>query len=229
MDNVLILLAVFCIFKTLLMTSLLPGKWYRLAFGGLCAVFVICAHPYAMEQNKLEIEKLMEGQQILMDVSLVVMVDLLLTLAFCWSVLYRLVGHKLNRVNGLLSFIPSMLIFPTLYYIHLNLFFNGAGISFEVLTAILAVAAFLVISGGSLLIRALLPEIDLRLELTVWLGFLLFLLTVCCTIFHPSALVYSHSSPVDWKGLLFTVVVLLCVFVIGYYQNRIIRIFKRKK
>lgn len=228
MDNILIVLSLFCFVKTLLMTSLSPGKWYGVVFGCVCAVFVFCCHPYALEQNKLLLERALEGQKILTDVSLVVMADLLLTLGFSWSVLHRLAGNKRGKFCTLLGYVPSMLIFPALYYIHLNLFFSFVGTDFMQLTALLAVGCFLIITGGGAGLRYLLPETDLRLEMTVLMGFLIFILTVCCTVFHPSAMMYSQRSDIDWGGLLSTFLIIVLLFVAGYFQARIIKFFKSK-
>ena len=45
MEYILLLLSLFAVLKSLFMTSLLPNRWYRLAFSLLLGVFVLLSIP----------------------------------------------------------------------------------------------------------------------------------------------------------------------------------------
>ena len=79
MDSVLLLLTLLAVVKTVLSDSLLPRRWQGLSFGLLCAAFVWLSHPWALELNKLQVENALSEQKALMNISLAVMLDLLLT------------------------------------------------------------------------------------------------------------------------------------------------------
>ena len=83
MDNILLLLSLCAVVKSLFMTSLLPNRWYRLAFSLSLGAFIMLCHPYAMEVNKLELQRVLSTQSAMMNISLVVMVDMLLSGYFC--------------------------------------------------------------------------------------------------------------------------------------------------
>lgn len=231
MSSILLILCVLYVIKALLTTSLMPRRWAWVAFGAVCAGFVWFSHGYALQQNKLALEAMMEGQKILTDVSLVIMVDLLLTLGFCQSVLNRGVGIPQKRAFRILGYIPPVLMFPVLYYAQVNMFFSFVGVDFVMLTAILSASALLLMIGGTFFVRRLLPDADLRVELAALLELFIFLLAICCTIFHPSALMYTADSPVDWRTLLFTAGVFVSLLAVGwawYFLKEKVKSEKRK-
>lgn len=220
MDNIIYFMVPLVLIKTMLMMSLLPKKKYIFIFGGLCVLFIILMHPMAIAQNKLAVEEALTSREMLTNLSVIVMVDLMLSLGFSQSVLMKLSGRKLKIGNVILSYIPSVLIFPVLYYLHLNIFFLMPGNNFSLLTASFFLFSFILLVGGSLLFRKYLPETEFRTELTLLISFLLFLLTVCFTVFHPSAMIYTYSQPVDWKSLLLTTGVVVFLFMAGFIYKK---------
>ena len=134
MDSVLLLLTLLAVVKTVLSDSLLPRRWQGLSFGLLCAASVWLSHPWALELNKLQVENALSEQKALMNISLAVMLDLLLTFGTCWA---RIVSLRKTRW---LRYVPSLLIFPALFYLQVNLFFSFAGSSFTTVSLLLAAA-----------------------------------------------------------------------------------------
>ena len=123
MDNILLLLSLFAVVKSLFMTSLLPNRWYRLAFSLSLGAFIMLCHPYAMEVNKLELQRVLSSQSAMMNISLVVMVDMLLSCYFCIARIKDWEDSKSFRwYTKLFRYMPSLLVFPALYYIHITLF-----------------------------------------------------------------------------------------------------------
>lgn len=217
MEFILLLLSLFAVLKSLFMTSLLPNLWYRLAFSLSLGVFILAAHGHALEVNKLELQRLLSGQSAMMNISLVVMVDMLLSGYFCLARLQdRDGGPALRWHTVLLRHMPSLLVFPALYYIHITLFFTLTGFDFMRTTIGLALAVVLLFGLASFCMRRLIVEKEWLIELVAILTFFVCVLVICCTIFHPSAAIYNHASPVDWAGCLATMSVLLGIFLFGY-------------
>ncbi len=228
MGDILLIFTLLITVKTLLMTGLVPDRRYAAVFSIVCMAFVGIMHPWALEQNKRVLEAWLEGRDILTDLSLVIMIDLLLTIGFCISVLDRMTGDVKGRFRRALAYVPSLLMFPTLYYVQINLFFMFVGRDFLTITIVYAVVVGVVVFGGTWLLRRAMPSASTRLELTALVELLIFLLIVCCTVFHPEALMYSYSSSVDFGALGAVVLLVAALAVIGFYRKEIIRIFKRK-
>lgn len=230
MDQILLLLALFALLKSLLMTSLLPNRWYRFAFSLSLGAFIVLSHPYALEVNKLELQRFLSTQAVLMDISLVVMIDLLLSSYFCIArIRDREDSRSFRWYTVIFRHLPSLLIFPALYYIHITLFFTLTGIDFVRTTAGLAISVTLLFTLASFFMRKLIAEKELLIELIAFLTFFVCLLVISCTIFHPSSAVYHHASPIDWTGCLATLGVLMLLFILGYGWTTAVRLYKQHK
>lgn len=230
MDNILLLLSLFAVVKSLFMTSLLPNRWYRLAFSLSLGVFILLCHSQALEVNKLELQRVLSSQSAMMNISLVVMVDMLLSGYFClarikdWEE-----GKRFKWYTQLFRYMPSLLVFPALYYIHITLFFTLTGVGFMKTSVALTAGVTVVFGLASFFMRKLIAEKELLIELVVMLTFFVCVLVICCTIFHPSATVYNHASPIDWAGCAGTLGLLLVIFFLGYLWTHIVRIYKQRK
>lgn len=222
MDSVLLLLTLLVIIKSVMMASIMPRWWQGALFGAVCGIFVWICHPYALEMNKLQVETALSGQSALMNISLIVSIDLLLTFGACWAQIAP------QRRTRWLTYIPSLLMFPALFYVQVTLFFNLPGTSFNAISGTLVAGAFIVLAGGGSVMRYLFPSSEGRIELTLLAGTLIFVLTVCCTVFHPSATVVGQSSGVDWHGTALAFAVVAVLFATGYLTPRILKKLKKQ-
>ncbi len=227
MDNILILISILCLGKSVIMTSLLPRMWHRLVFALLCVCAVWIGYPYAIETNKINFEATLMQQDRMSDMTLFFVLDLLLSIGFCWVVFARWNKQKMKKYTMILAYIPSLLVFPVIFYLQINLSFLFVGVSFLLLTVLYSAFVFLLIFGGACLIGRLFPETELRLELIIILSSLLFALIICCTVFHPSARISSQSSSIDIKELFFSFFTITILFILGVFAPRIYKHFKK--
>lgn len=228
MDNILLILALFAVVKSLFMTSLLPNRWYRLAFSLSLGLFLFASHPFAIELNKLELQRILSSRESIMNISLFVMVDMLMSLYFSFARLKD--GDAIDRSGWyvrLFRLMPSLLIYPALFYLQIMLLFSFTGVEFLRLTAGLALAVVVIFSAASFLMRRWIMEKDILIELVILLSLMLCALVICCTIFHPSATVYSHSAPVDWIGAIATIGCLLILLAMGFLWAALVRYYNK--
>ena len=229
MENILLILSLLALVKSLFMTALLPNRWYRLGFCLLLGVFVFVSHGYALELNKLQVQQLLSTQDSLLDISFVVMIDSILSVYFCVARLGGSDSSKVKRYMSVLRYMPSLLVFPAVFYIHVNLFFSIVATDFMLITSGWALFVVLLFVVASLFMRRLFAEKELPIEIILILTLLLFMLTVCGTVFHPSATVYGSGTPVDWIECVTTLGLLIIIMLAGYIFSNIRKIIKRKK
>ena len=211
------------------MTALLPNRWYRLGFCLLLGIFVFVSHGYAIELNKLQVQQLLSTQDSLLDISFVVMIDSILSVYFCVARLGGSDSSKVKRYMSVLRYMPSLLVFPAVFYIHVNLFFSIVATDFMLITSGWALFVVLLFVVASLFMRRLFAEKELLIEIILIITLLLFMLTVCGTVFHPSATVYGSGTPVDWIECVTTLGLLIIIMLAGYIFSNIRKIKKRKK
>ena len=130
---------------------------------------------------------------------------------------------------SVLRYMPSLLVFPAVFYIHVNLFFSIVATDFMLITSGWALFVVLLFVVASLFMRRLFAEKELPIEIILILTLLLFMLTVCGTVFHPSATVYGSGTPVDWIECVTTLGLLIIIMLAGYIFSNIREIIKRKK
>ena len=175
-------------------------------------------------------QQLLSTQDSLLDISFVVMIDSILSVYFCVA---RLGGSdsssKVKRYMSVLRYMPSLLVFPAIFYIHVNLFFSIVATDFMLITSGWALFVVLLFVVASLFMRRLFAEKELPIEIILILTLLLFMLTVCGTVFHPSATVYGSGTPVDWIECVTTLGLLIIIMLAGYIFSNIRKIKKRKK
>ena len=229
MENILLILSLLALVKSLFMTALLPNRWYRLGFCLLLGVFVFVSHGYAIELNKLQVQQVLSTQDSLLDISFVVMIDSILSVYFCVARLGGSDSSKVKRYMSVLRYMPSLLVFPAVFYIHVNLFFSIVATDFMLITSGWALFVVLLFVVASLFMRRLFAEKELPIEIILILTLLLFMLTVCGTVFHPSATVYGSGTPVDWIECVTTLGLLIIIMLAGYIFSNIRKIIKRKK
>lgn len=229
MENILLILSLLALVKSLFMTALLPNRWYRLGFCLLLGVFVFVSHGYAIELNKLQVQQLLSTQDSLLDISFVVMIDSILSVYFCVARLGGSDSSKVKRYMSVLRYMPSLLVFPAIFYIHVNLFFSIVVTDFMLITSGWALFVVLLFVVASLFMRRLFAEKELPIEIILIITLLLFMLTVCGTVFHPSATVYGSGTPVDWIECVTTLGLLIIIMLAGYIFSNIRKIIKRKK
>ncbi|MFC2391370.1 MAG: hypothetical protein ACFNVV_05595, partial [Bacteroidota bacterium] len=227
--NILLILSLLALVKSLFMTALLPNRWYRLGFCLLLGVFVFVSHGYTIELNKLQVQQLLSTQDSLLNISFVVMIDSILSVYFCVTRLGGSDSSKVKRYMSVLRYMPSLLVFPAVFYIHVNLFFSIVATDFMLITSGWALFVVLLFVVASLFMRRLFAEKELPIEIILILTLLLFMLTVCGTVFHPSATVYGSGTPVDWIECVTTLGLLIIIMLAGYIFSNIRKIIKRKK
>ena len=227
MDNILILISILCLGKILMMASLFPKMWQKLALGVLCVASIGLFYPFAIETNKINIENLLMQQDRMMDMTLFFVIDLLLSIGFCRVIFAKINKQTIKKSTMLLAYLPSLMLFPVIFYLQINLSFLFIGTSFLLSTVFYAVFIFLLIFGGAYFVGKLLPEVELRLELIIIFSVLLFALIICCTVFHPSARIFSQSSPINIKELLFSFTTIAAIFTIGFFVSKIYKHLKK--
>ncbi|MDL2311455.1 hypothetical protein LJC68_01070 [Bacteroidales bacterium OttesenSCG-928-B11] len=207
------------------MSSLLPKKRDLFIFGSICLLWIFTTHFFAIEQNKLVLERIIGSQNAITNLSIIVMLDLLLTLGFSQSLIKKMAGENRSWGAKIAAYVPCILFFPVLTYLQITLFFQLPGYNFVLLTTLFGISSFICIMGGSFLLRKIIPEAEVRIELVLLFSLLLFLLSICFMVFHPSILIYSYSQPVDWKDFILTLAVTITLGGIGLLWQ----LFYRKK
>lgn len=106
--------------------------------------------------------------------------------------------------------------FPCLILSSFLFFYWFPGLSFGQGTGLFGVCILGIVSGGTWGVKKLLPEVELRLELTVLLALFLLAGIVVCTVLHPSIQVVPAIRTADWRQTLEVAGVMLFLIFGGF-------------
>ena len=130
-------------------------------------------------------------------------------------------------MSFLLRLYPGVLLFPVLFYLQSTLIFALPGVDFGVVSLLLSLGTLVLVLGLVYLLRFLLPEEELRLEVLFLVELFIFILGIIASV-DETIRTAPEQSPIQWRGLALTTVVALICFVVGYFAPRIHRTLRSK-
>ena len=179
-------------------------KVYSVALSAVvCALFVGLTWPYAIEQSKSQISGWLANTALMQDIAVVLTLEVILQMAFCLLAAHIQTSGKARPATiwayRLLRWFPGILIFPVLFSALVALIFSFPGVSFPLVAWSMAGAVLVLIPAGTYLLRWLLPEKDLRLELLFLGNALIAILGIVATVNGRTAV--AGISEVNWSAL----------------------------
>lgn len=225
MDTIVLILILLTAFNFLLKQTF----WKPIAVGvtaAIAAVFVILVWPYAIEQSKTQIADWLSDNQLILDTSVVLTLEIVLQMAFCLLAVhvanFSPVKRRMMWAYCVLYWFPGVLIFPVLFFGLTQAIFSFPGVSFKLIAWLFGLFIFVVIPVGRWLVRWLLPEEELRLELFFLTNALVAILGIIATVNGRTAV--DGVSDVDWSALTGCIILFLVGAIVGW----IVYVIKRK-
>lgn len=229
METLVFVLMVLVCFNFLLKQTDCPyGITFAVAVA--CALFTGLIWPYAITQSKTQIASWLENPSLMLDTAVVLSIDVIVQMVYCILYVYVHIDRSRNKkkiwIYKILKLYPGLLIFPVLFSTLVSLIFSMPGKSFPLIAWSLAAIVLVIIPAGRMLLKKLLPEEELRIEL-------LFLLNTAAAIIGTIATVNGRTA-VEGNtsvniGALSGILILVLTGISAGYLLRRYRISKRTK
>lgn len=218
---ILIMMILVCFNYILKQTNRKP--YYVLFSAFVCAVFVGLMWSNAIEQSKSQISDWLADSSLMLDVAVILTIEVAVQMAFCVLSAHIQTSGKVKPMTiwiyRFLRWFPGVLIFPVLYSILVTTIFAFPGVSFSLIAWILAVIVLVLIPLGTWILKLLLPEKEIRLELLFLSNALIAILGVIATVNGQTAV--EGISDVDWKALAGVICFVALGLVLGILLYRI--------
>ena len=172
-------------------------------------------YPYAIKQSKTQIADYLNNSGIMQDMAVLITLESVVFLAFCFSAIRQLYGVKPKRWITPLYRYPGLLVFPVLLYILTNAVFSFAGIEFSLIAYVIAGSVFVLFPLLSWGIKRLLPEKELRLEVQFLVSLFVAVIGLICTV-NGNVTYSATTEPLNVKALIGALGIFLFFFVAGY-------------
>lgn len=217
MEIVIIIIMLLVSFSLILKLTYLP-LYGRLAVCFLCALFTGLSWESAVNQSKTQIADWLQNPELMLDVAVLLTADVFMQISFSILNARSIAGEKMNRAVRILRdvtlWVPGILIFPTLYALLVEVIFAFPGMNFVTLAWSLAAVVFILIALLPPVVKLLIPEKDLRLELIFMINAIIALLGVVATVNGRTAVAGTNS--VEWQPLICVILLLLAGGATGY-------------
>jgi hypothetical protein len=218
MEYIILILILFIFINTILKLSF--WKWWQSTiFGLVCAGFILLAYPYAITQSKTQLADYMNNTGIMQDMAVLITLESVIYLAFCFSAMQQLYGTKPKPWTKLLYRYSGLLIFPALFFVLTNAVFSLSGIDFSLIAYVLASGVFILIPLLSWGIKWLLPEKELRLEVQFLVSLFVAIIGLICTV-NGNITYAAIDEPLNVEALLWASGIFLFFFVLGFVRNK---------
>lgn len=193
-----------------------------MAIAVVSALFVGLIWPYAIRQSKTQIVDWLANPALMLDTSVVLSIEVVLQLAFCMLAAHVLTAGPVKQRTlwgyRALRWFPGILIFPVLFSGLVYLIFSFPGASFPLIAWSMAAGVLVLIPAGTLFLRWLLPEKELRLELLFLTNALMAILGIIATVNGRTAV--AGVSEVNGEALAGLAGLLLIGGCIGLLLHR---------
>ena len=201
--------------------------WVSLLFGLAAAAFVYFTYPLAIEQTKTGLAGYIADRSLREYAAIFISLEVALLVGYSFSRLELPRTKRAWLIALGLRLYPGLLIFPVLFYLQSTLIFALPGVDFGVVSLLLAVGSLLLLVGLGYLMRYLLPEEELRLEVYFLVQLFVFILGIIASV-EETIRTAPTESPIEWRGLVLTLGVAGVCFVLGAFAQRIKQYLKHK-
>ena len=214
MEQLIFILMLFVVINCAFKLSL--WKWWQTGIYGLIiAVFTVLSYPYAILQSKIQIADYLQNTVALQNMAVIITLESAFCFGFCVTYLRGLYGKKNVWWTKLLWWYPGLLLFPVMFYGLTEAIFTFVGISFTSVTYTVATLAFIAILLIPRLVKYLVPEKDLRLEIHFLLNLFICILGLLTTV-NGKTVYAAVDEPVNWNAIILALTLFVGLFVIGY-------------
>lgn len=230
METVVVVLMILVCFNFMLKQTY--RKWWSVAvIAVVCALFVGLIWPYAIEQSKTQIADWLSNPALMLDTSVVLSIEVVIQMAFCMLAAHVMTTGRIRKRTlwsyKVLRWFPGLLIFPVLFSTLVALIFSFPGVSFSLIAWSMAAGVLIVVPAGSFVLRRLLPEKELRLELLFLANALIAVLGVITTVNGRTAV--TGNTAIDWSALAALTALILVGLIAGFFIARIKLYYKLRK
>lgn len=183
----------------------------------ILALFAAMMWHVAIEQSKTQIADWIENTELMRNISVILSLDAIIQLAFGIMAVKSSEKRSVKIFKKFLKHYPGLLIFPVIFGILIELIFMLPGTSFSLIAYLLAASILIIVPVGSRLLRTLLPESDLRLEILFLSNVLVAMIGVIATVNGETQ--NRPTDNVDFYALSGVVLLLMTGIVAGIGIN----------
>lgn len=210
------------------------SRWYSWVYALAVGIFIVLTGDWTSNQPKALMSSYIEHRVLRENIAILVTLESMLFILFTFLRLTtthssNVLRNKVRKVVlGILTFYPSLLVFPILLYTQSQIFITMAGYDFSVLSWCFASIMVLFFGLTPIGHKRLLPERELRLELLFLSSLFIFIFGLITTV--DDKMTYSAPEYVfPWQGFIIAMALLVFCMLVGFWLPYLKRIIHKQK
>ena len=180
--------------------------WQTVIYSLIAGLFVAGTWQYAILQSKTQIADYLQITEALQNMAIIITLESALCFGYWWAELLR--------------WYPSLLLFPVLFYYLTEAIFRLPGVDFSVTAWSLAGIVVIAIPLLSRLMKYLVPEDDLRLEVHFLVSLFICILGLLTTVNGKTTYAATEEA-LNWKAIILSIGLFVVLFLIGFAWNKL--------
>lgn len=157
----------------------------RIVLSTLCALFILSTYDNASNQSKARISECLGQPELMLDISVWLTIDVAFQICFC-ILAAKALSSALNRTDKILLevclWIPGILIFFVLFAILTEVVLSMTGMDFATIGWTIAIAVLILFPLSTFIMRRLIPEKEIRLEMMFMINLIIAALGIITTV-----------------------------------------------
>lgn len=194
--------------------------WQTIIYSLIAGLFVVGVWQYAILQSKTQIADYLQNTEALQNMAIIITLESALCFGYCVAFLRGLYGKKNVWWAEVLRWYPSLLLFPVLFYYLTEAIFRLPGVNFSVTAWSLATTVFIAIPLLSRLMKYLVPENDLRLEVHFLVSLFICILGLLTTV-NGKTTYAATGNTVNGKAVALSIGLFAVLFLLGFAWNKL--------
>ena len=190
--------------------------WQTVIYSLIAGLFVAGTWQYAILQSKTQIADYLQNTEALQNMAIIITLESALCFGYCVAFLRGLYGKKNLWWAELLRWYPSLLLFPVLFYYLTEAIFRLPGVDFSVTAWSFAGIVVIAIPLLSRLMKYLVPEDDLRLEVHFLVSLFICILGLLTTVNGKTTYAATEEA-LNWKAIILSIGLFVVLFLIGFW------------
>jgi MFS family permease len=191
------------------------GHWPKLVFSlglGVCAFWL---YPWVIEQSREQLNFWLSDPIIMQNLAVIQVVEALLLINIDLSSLKSIFGHPIKKYLKYAAYFPGIMWLAVILYVQMMVFYAVTDFDFDSLGLYISMGLGLGFYILSIVIKWLIPETHLRMELRYIFSFGQILGAVIVTVFCQ-VLPYQQQNSFELRPLIVVVLLGAIMFLIGW-------------
>jgi len=221
MEGLLITLFALSILLHLCRVSLFQNFWLIIAYSFLPTLAPVLLHEWLTEQDNQYINQVLQDRIFMNDLALLVVVEALIVLSAIFTLSRKHFKEKVKPHLRLLQFFPNILPAIALVYFEFLLFYQVLEYDYLTIAYSFSIGAILVSVLIIALIKKVIDEWEIRLELSFMLAFIQCIIAVIIGSYYNSIQSQSIVGNNSWKPLIVVLIGGIVFSLLGFIITRI--------